>query len=56
METNGVFIGDISMRLLKKIEELTLYTIEQEQKITELKSLNTKLLELEKRLKELEKK
>lgn len=28
METDGVEIGDMNMRLLKKIEELTLYQIE----------------------------
>ncbi|MEM6736527.1 MAG: hypothetical protein AAF620_10715 [Bacteroidota bacterium] len=28
METDGIEIGDMNMRLLKKIEELTLYQIE----------------------------
>ncbi|MEM6737303.1 MAG: hypothetical protein AAF620_14665 [Bacteroidota bacterium] len=28
MEANGVDLGDMNMRLLKKIEELTLYQIE----------------------------
>ncbi len=30
MEANGVELGDMNMLLLKKIEELTLYTIAQE--------------------------
>ena len=45
METNGVDLGDMNMRLLKKIEELTLYQIEllerlekAEQEISQLKN------------------
>ncbi|MEQ9405811.1 MAG: hypothetical protein RIM99_19625 [Cyclobacteriaceae bacterium] len=37
MEANGVELGDMNMRLLKKIEELTLYLIEQNGEIQELK-------------------
>ena len=33
VETNGVSIGNISSKLLQKIEELTLYTIDQEKEI-----------------------
>ncbi len=33
MEANGVQLGEMNMLLLKKIEELTLHTIEQEKKI-----------------------
>ena len=33
MEKNGVNVGDFQIQLLQKIEELTLYTIEQEKKI-----------------------
>lgn len=36
MEANGVDIGDMNMRLLKKIEELTLYQIELLERIEEL--------------------
>ncbi|UOY05906.1 hypothetical protein L0P88_18440 [Muricauda sp. SCSIO 64092] len=61
VEENGIFLGEMDSKLLQKIEELTLYTIQQEKKITEqaneikeLKSLNSKLLELEKRLENLE--
>ena len=63
MEKNGVNIGPFQIQLLQKIEELTLYTIQQEKKIKEqadkienLESLNNKLLELQKRIVQLEKK
>ena len=36
METNGVDLGDMNMRLLKKIEELTLYQIELLERIEQL--------------------
>ena len=35
----GFYIGDMNAKLLQKIEELTLYTIEQEKKINELEKL-----------------
>ncbi|WP_340063201.1 hypothetical protein [Ascidiimonas aurantiaca] len=61
MEKNGVNIGTFQIQLLQKIEELTLYTIQQEkkikeqaQKIEDLESLNNKLLELQSRLEKLE--
>jgi hypothetical protein len=37
MEKNGVQLGEMNMLLLKKIEELTLYVIEQNKKMEELK-------------------
>ncbi len=37
MEKNGVQLGEMNMLLLKKIEELTLYTIEMNKKMEELK-------------------
>ena len=37
METNGVDIGDLNMRLLKKIEELTLYQIELLEEMIQMK-------------------
>ena len=62
VEKNGIFLGEMSSKLLQKIEELTLYTIEQEKKIEQvekenesLKFLATKVLELQKRLDKLEK-
>ncbi len=36
---NGLDLGDMNLRLLKKIEELTLYLIEQNEEIKELKSV-----------------
>lgn len=70
VEKNGVFLGVMSSKLLQKIEELTLYTISQEKKLKyqyskikklekenrTLKSINLKLIEIQKRLEKLEKK
>lgn len=60
---NGIFLGKMDSKLLQKIEELTLYTIQQEKKIENLERKNKqlfivskKLLELQKRIKELENK
>ena len=36
MEQNGVTLNELTIRLLQKIEELTLYTIEQEKRIKQL--------------------
>ena len=33
VEKNGIFLGEMDAKLLQKIEELTLYTIEQEKKL-----------------------
>ncbi|CAL2093967.1 shufflon system plasmid conjugative transfer pilus tip adhesin PilV [Tenacibaculum sp. 190524A05c] len=51
MEKNGVELGLMNMKLLEKIEELTLYTIDQNQQI---KSTTKQLQKLEKENKELE--
>ncbi|NER12988.1 hypothetical protein GWK08_06025 [Leptobacterium flavescens] len=48
METNGVELGIMNMKLLEKIEELTLYTLKQQ---TELNSKNSRVQILEKKLK-----
>ena len=63
VDENGIFLGEMNSKLLQKIEELTLYTIRQQKEIEilkeekkELKSINTKLLELQKRLEKLENK
>ena len=63
VEKNGIYLGEMDSKLLQKIEELTLYTIQQQKEIEilrkekeELKSINTKLLEIQKRLEKLEKK
>jgi hypothetical protein len=44
MEANGVQLGEMNMLLLKKIEELTLYLLEQQKQISELKKTNDLLL------------
>ena len=61
VEKNGIYLGEMDSKLLQKIEELTLYTIQQQKEIEtlkkekeELKSINTKLLEIQKRLEKLE--
>ncbi len=60
-ERNGIMQAEMDMNLLKKIEELTLYTIQQQKEIESLKKenqevklLNTKLIELQSRLEKLE--
>ena len=52
MEKNGVNVGDFQIQLLQKIEELTLYTIEQEKK---LKTQNSKIDKQQKEIEELKK-
>ncbi|WP_340065701.1 hypothetical protein [Ascidiimonas aurantiaca] len=49
-EENGVMLAQMNMDLLKKIEELTLYTIQQEKKLT---SQNKEIEKLKKENKEL---
>ena len=44
METNGIELGEMNMKLLEKIEELTLYTIEQQEVILFLKENRDKML------------
>jgi hypothetical protein len=40
METHGINIGEMNMLLLKKIEELTLYILQQETRIKSLEASN----------------
>ncbi|AXT63086.1 hypothetical protein D1816_22970 [Aquimarina sp. AD10] len=61
VEKNGIYLGEMDSKLLQKIEELTLYTIQQQKEIESLKKenkevklLNKKLLELQSRLEKLE--
>jgi regulation of enolase protein 1 (concanavalin A-like superfamily) len=51
-EQNGVMLAQMDMNLLKKIEELTLYTIQQQKEILQLKKQNS---QIEKQEKEIEK-
>ena len=45
MQQNGVNMPELQMQLLQKIEELTLYMIEQEKRIRELSVELEKLME-----------
>ena len=70
VEKNGIYLGEMNSKLLQKIEELTLYTIQQEKRLNSidlkneklekenesLKYLATKFIELQKRMEKLEKK
>lgn len=51
VKENGVFLGEMNSKLLQKIEELTLYTIQQEKRINSLESKNVKLEEEKEELK-----
>ncbi len=51
---NGIFLGEMDAKLLQKIEELTLYTIQQQKEIQNLKKENNELKSLSKRLNEIE--
>lgn len=53
VEENGIYLGEMDVKLLQKIEELTLYTIEQEKKIKVLKTKLEKVNELERQLTQL---
>lgn len=54
-EKEGISLGEMNALLLRKIEELTLYIIEQDKKIAELSSENQDLEKINNRLLELEK-
>jgi hypothetical protein len=43
MEKNGVQLGEMNMLLLKKVEELTLWAIEQNKKMEKIQKENTEL-------------
>jgi len=50
---NGILLGQMDSKLLQKIEELTLYTIEQERKIQSLEEMKNQIKELEQQNKQL---
>ncbi len=54
VEKNGIFLGEMNAKLLQKIEELTLYTIQQEKEIERQKEEILELKKLEERIKKLE--
>ena len=43
MQANGLYLAEMNIKLLQKIEELTLYTINQEKEIEKLKTQNQTL-------------
>jgi len=51
---NGIKVGEMNALLLKKIEELTLHLIEKDKEISELKKDKTLMLDLIKRVENLE--
>jgi len=53
IETRGQDVGYLQLKLLEKIEELTLYTIQQEKELLELRKLKEMNANLEKSLKQL---
>ncbi|WP_437398718.1 hypothetical protein [Flagellimonas lutimaris] len=54
VEENGIQLGEMNKRLLEKIEELTLYILEQEERLKEMNKLKMTVARQEKRLKKLE--
>ncbi|BDD12879.1 hypothetical protein FUAX_53110 (plasmid) [Fulvitalea axinellae] len=50
VKDNGLLLGEINAKLLRKIEELTLYAIEQEKKLDSLSNENKRIKDLELRL------
>ncbi|WP_264536597.1 tail fiber protein [Flavobacterium sp. N1736] len=54
IEKNGLMLAEMNMSLLKKMEEMTLYMIEQNKKINELEQQNKKFADLENRLAKIE--
>lgn len=45
MQENGLELGDMEIKLLQKVEELTLYIIEQDKKIKKMENEVNKLKE-----------
>jgi hypothetical protein len=50
VQTNGVDLGSTQAKLLEKIEELTLYTIDLQKQVDQLKTANTELAATNKKL------
>ena len=53
VEANGVELGEMNKLLLEKIEELTLYTLQQEEKLKRMAVLEIEVIELKKMVGEL---
>jgi hypothetical protein len=56
MKESGLLLAEMNIKLLQKIGELTLYTIDQQKEIEKLKSTNDKFIEIQVRLNKLESK
>ncbi len=54
MNENGIHLAAMNIKLLQKVEELTLYTIQQEKDIKNLQTVNTENEELKERVTKLE--
>ncbi|UOB17894.1 hypothetical protein [Abyssalbus ytuae] len=54
VEENGILLGEMDAKLLQKIEELTLYTIQQQKEIEKLKKENKSLKEISAKLTEIQ--
>ena len=54
MEKNGVNIGEFQIKLLQKIEELTLYSIEQNKQIKKLQEENSEFKKQAEKIEKLE--
>lgn len=55
MQNSGINLSEMNIKLLQKIEELTLYSIEQNKKIEKLQEENKRFSDIEKRLEKIEK-
>jgi len=55
MQANGMSVGEINTKLLQKVEELTLYAIEQQKRIDQLEHQQTKSEQQDARIAVLEK-
>ncbi|SFC36080.1 hypothetical protein SAMN04487891_109171 [Flagellimonas taeanensis] len=55
MEANGIQLGEMNMKLLEKIEELTLYIIRQEYRLKETEGLKQELEKQREEIRELKK-
>jgi hypothetical protein len=51
MQANGMAVGELQTKLLQKVEELTLYVIEQNKQLQELKKENQEMKEKVEKLK-----
>jgi len=51
VKENGIGLGEMNAKLLQKIEELTLYMIEQQKRILELEQQNQRITEIERKMK-----